>query len=112
MAERRLRSALCRSSVRALLALATVALACASNGQSDPAPTAAASQAATPAEEEAAPDVALLSADQLDDLVARVALYPDELLALVLPAATNPLQIVEAQRFLEARKKNTALKPK
>ena len=40
------------------------------------------------------------SAEALRDLAAPVALYPDDLLALVLPAATHPLQIVEAARFL------------
>jgi hypothetical protein len=39
----------------------------------------------------------LLSADELNTLVAPVALYPDEFLAVVLPAATIPLQIVETQ---------------
>jgi hypothetical protein len=53
----------------------------------------------------------LLSADELNTLVAPVALYPDELLAVVLPAATNPLQIVEAQRFLDQQKSNPDLKP-
>jgi hypothetical protein len=52
-----------------------------------------------------------LSAAQLDELVAPVALYPDELLALVLPASTQPTQIVEAGRFLEARKRDPQLAP-
>ena len=37
-----------------------------------------------------------------------IALYPDPLLALVLPASTNAIQIVQAQRFLEA---NTGKEP-
>src|SRR5690349_11325073 len=41
-----------------------------------------------------------LSAAQLETLVGPVALYPDDLLALVLPASTQPVQIVEAQRLL------------
>lgn len=44
------------------------------------------------------------SAEELDKLVAPIALYPDDLVALVLPASTNPLQIVMADRFLEKRK--------
>ena len=40
------------------------------------------------------------SAEGLRDLAAPIALYPDDLLALVLPAATHPLQIVEAAGFL------------
>ncbi len=40
------------------------------------------------------------SPEALRNLAAPIALYPDDLLALVLPAATHPLQIVEAARFL------------
>jgi hypothetical protein len=40
------------------------------------------------------------SAEQLDALLAPIALYPDTLLVQVLMAATNPLQIVEAARWL------------
>ena len=53
----------------------------------------------------------LLTADQLVELVGPVALYPDELLAITLPAATYPLQIVQAARYLEKYKKNPDLKP-
>ncbi len=53
----------------------------------------------------------LLTAEELNALVAPVALYPDELLAVVLPASTNPLQVVEAQRFLEKKKSDPNLKP-
>jgi hypothetical protein len=52
-----------------------------------------------------------LSSDQLDDLVGRIALYPDDLIGIVLPASTYPLQVVQAQRFLEQRAKNPKLKP-
>ena len=41
-----------------------------------------------------------LSAPQLRQLLAPVALYPDPLLANILAASTYPAQIVEAQRFL------------
>ena len=43
---------------------------------------------------------AALTPDQLDDLVAPVALYPDPLLAEVLAASTYPLEIVEAQQWV------------
>jgi uncharacterized membrane protein YgcG len=43
---------------------------------------------------------ALLSPDQLDQLLGPVALYPDPLLSELLPAATLPSQIVLADRFL------------
>ncbi|MCZ0945501.1 MAG: DUF3300 domain-containing protein, partial [Gammaproteobacteria bacterium] len=45
--------------------------------------------------------IELLDAEALETLVAPVALYPDDLLAVVLPASTYPLQVVLAARFLE-----------
>ena len=42
-----------------------------------------------------------LSANQLDDLVAPVALYPDPLLTQLLVACTYPLEIVEASQWLQ-----------
>lgn len=42
------------------------------------------------------------SPQQLQQLVAPIALYPDSLVAAVLPAATFPQQIVEADRWLQA----------
>jgi len=43
-----------------------------------------------------------LSQDQLDALLAPIALYPDELLTQVLMASTYPLEVVEAARFVKA----------
>lgn len=62
------------------------------------------------AEQQTAPEP--LSDDELEVLVARIALYPDELVALISAAALFPLQIVEAERFLEAREKKPDMKPK
>lgn len=45
--------------------------------------------------------------EQLDSLVAPIALYPDPLLAQVLAASTYPLEIVQAQRWLKANPKLT-----
>jgi hypothetical protein len=60
-----------------------------------------------------APDPAdALSEGELEVLVARIALYPDELVALVTSASLYPLQIVEASRFLDQVKGNASLKPK
>src|SRR4051794_30425104 len=53
-----------------------------------------------------------LSDDELEQLVARIALYPDELVAAICEAALVPVQIVEAERFLEKRTKDPTLKPK
>ncbi|HLK63526.1 MAG TPA: DUF3300 domain-containing protein [Bryobacteraceae bacterium] len=41
------------------------------------------------------------TADQLDDLVAPIALYPDQLLSQVLVASTYPLEVVEAQQWMQ-----------
>jgi hypothetical protein len=49
------------------------------------------------------------SPEQLEQLVGRIALYPDDLIAIILPAATNPLQVVQAERFLEKRKQDPKL---
>ncbi len=49
--------------------------------------------------------------EELEDLVAPVALYPDDLLAIVLPAAAYPLQIVQAARFLEELENDDSLQP-
>jgi hypothetical protein len=46
-------------------------------------------------------DVELFSAEQLDALLAPIALYPDPLLAQVLMASAYPVQIVQAQRWLD-----------
>jgi hypothetical protein len=42
-----------------------------------------------------------LSPDQLDDLVAPIALYPDPLLSQILVAATYPLEVVEALQWMQ-----------
>jgi hypothetical protein len=48
---------------------------------------------------------------ELQELVGPIALYPDDLLAIVLPATTYPLQLVQAQRFLEDLEQDPSLKP-
>ena len=50
-----------------------------------------------------------IPSDQLDSLVAPIALYPDQLLAQVLAASTYPLEIIQLQQFLT---KNKDLKDK
>ena len=51
----------------------------------------------TTAPQQAAP---ILSPQQLDNLVAPIALYPDPLLSQILAATTYPLEIIEAQQWL------------
>src|SRR5271166_3221453 len=60
-----------------------------------PAPTTETPPAETPAPQ--APPT--LRAEQLDQLLAPIALYPDALLAQILMAATYPLEIVKASRW-------------
>ncbi len=52
-----------------------------------------------------------LSPQELEKLVGPIALYPDDLVGIVLPASTNTLQIVQAARFLQKQKKDSSLKP-
>jgi hypothetical protein len=61
------------------------------------------------AQEAAAGSAATL--DEYETLVGPVALYPDELLGIVLPASTYPLQIVQAARFLEKHEADSDLEP-
>jgi uncharacterized membrane protein YgcG len=70
----------------------------------DQAPPADAAQAPSP--ETAAPPAdqpqpSHLSQQQLQELVAPIALYPDALVAQILAASAYPTQIVEAERFLQ-----------
>jgi len=60
--------------------------------------------ATTPAADE-------LSANEIETLIAPIALYPDELISIVLPASTFPLEIVQAARFLEKQKSDENLEP-
>ena len=73
-----------------------------------PAPSAEASAPAPPAEKpapapatESHPAAPEAKAEQLDQLLAPIALYPDALLAQILMAATYPLEIVKADRWLQ-----------
>jgi hypothetical protein len=74
--------------------------------------TAAAEAATAEASPQTAAALDKLSDDEVDALVTRIALYPDPLLAAVLQASTLPIQIVEANRFLERRAKDPKAAPK
>jgi hypothetical protein len=56
------------------------------------------------------PQAAQQSPEQLQQLVAPIALYPDALIAQILPAATYPEQIVEAGKWMEKHKEQTTEK--
>lgn len=47
---------------------------------------------------------------QLDKLVGPIALYPDDLIGIILPGSTYPIEIVQADRFLDKRKTDKNLK--
>src|SRR6202012_4276841 len=103
---------------RGLFALAVAAALAADpllvKAQQSPAPaatpappeTAAPAPAATPAgaETEQPPADSMFSRDELEKLLAPIALYPDPLLAQMLPASAYPVQIVQAQRWLDKNK--------
>jgi hypothetical protein len=54
----------------------------------------------------------VLKQEELDQLLAPIALYPDDLLAQILTASTYPLEVVEAERWIKKNKdlKGDALK--
>ena len=56
-------------------------------------------------------DIPLLTTVDLEELIGPIALYPDDLLAIVLPASVYPLQIVDAARFLDDVKVDPELEP-
>ena len=89
------------------LLMATPVAVSAQTTDNPPAP----SSSAQPASQQP-PSAELLKPEQLEALVAPIALYPDELLANVLAASTYPLEVVQADRWLKAHKtlKGDALK--
>jgi hypothetical protein len=50
------------------------------------------------------PQAAQQSSEQLEQLVAPIALYPDALIAQILAAATYPDQVVEAGKWIQQQK--------
>ena len=60
--------------------------------------------ASAPAADPQAPQAARLNADQLDKLLGPIALYPDPLLAQILPASTHPHDLVMASAYLKGKK--------
>ena len=88
---------------KTLIALALLmAMPVAASAQTSDKP-ATPSPAAQPASQ-AAPAAELLKPEQLEALVAPIALYPDDLLVNVLAASTYPLEVVQADRWLKEHK--------
>lgn len=52
-----------------------------------------------------------LTPGQLEQLVGPIALYPDDLIGIILPATTNPIQVVQAVRFLDEHETDPDLTP-
>jgi uncharacterized membrane protein YgcG len=90
----------CLTSVALLFAtLPADALAAQDASQDAPPPV----QAAAPAQPQSqAPPYAQQTDQQLQQLVAPIALYPDSLVAQILAAATFPEQVVEADRWVQS----------
>jgi len=80
------------TAIRSLIIAALILLPCSAVAQSSNQQNASAQPAAK------------LSSGQIDQLVAPIALYPDPLLSEVLMASTYPLEIVEAERWVNANK--------
>ena len=72
---------------------------------------AGAQPAQTDTPSEAAADAVVAQSDDVRALVAPVALYPDPILALVRQASTLPFQVMQAERFLAKRAKDSSLQP-
>jgi len=81
---------------QALALILFIAFAPLASAQTQPAPAPA--PASAPAQDQ------LLSAGEIDALLSPVALYPDNLLAQVLMAATYPLEVIQASRWLQQNK--------
>jgi hypothetical protein len=77
----------------------------ASQTQPTPAATPQPAPAASPQAQTAAPTAKLLKPEELAALVAPIALYPDNLLSLVLMASTYPVEVVKADRWVKENKK-------
>lgn len=85
----------CRRVLSALAIVVATAVGAAAQQPAPPAPTTAPPSAS---------DQTLLKPEQLEALVAPIALYPDALLANMLAAATYPLEVVEAGRWVKEKK--------
>jgi len=83
-------------------ALLTALMFALSPSMAQQAPAAPAAQAAS-----ASPTQQTFSQEDLDRLLAPIALYPDALLAQILMASTYPLEVVEAARWSKANAKVT-----
>ena len=96
-----------KTNLRLLGAISLLLIAAGPPASSQTSQPAEPASATATAEDEAAP----LSEDELEVLVAPIALYPDDLVATIITASLYPVQIVQAARFLDEKKKKPDLKP-
>lgn len=82
------------------LALATALAGCGKKEEAPAAPAAAAPPAAAPAPAAAVPARTSWTPEQMEELLAPVALYPDPILMQVLSAAGNPQEVLDAGNWL------------
>src|SRR5439155_18215198 len=100
-----------QSTFRRIIFQSVIAIACAALlgegnvavGQTPP-PQNAQSQVMTTTTPDTGQGAPKLSSDQLDSLVAPIALYPDQLLSQTLVASTYPLEIIQLQQWMEKNK--------
>lgn len=86
-----------KQTVQAVIAATAVIVCChCASAQAPAAPAPAEPVAAAPA---VAPQPPLFKPEEIDQLVAPIALYPDPLVAQVLMASTYPIEVVEAARW-------------
>lgn len=92
------------AAVLVCIAGAAAALAPRQGGPQEAAPSQPPSTGAAPtaAPSEVEPPAAKLTAQELDELLGSIALYPDPLIAQILPASTYPLEVVQAARWVRA----------
>jgi Protein of unknown function (DUF3300) len=94
-------------SVTALL-LGFILCACATTGPTSQEPSVTSESAIVPTASspplaaQDSPQAAIFRTEELEQLVAPIALYPDALLAQILMASTYPLEIVSAARWVQA----------
>jgi hypothetical protein len=84
--------------VLALVAFTVLGSAAVCGAQGQPSPAQEQQSQAVPASQQ------ILSTDQLDNLVAPIALYPDPLLSQILVASTYPIEVVEAIQWMQQNK--------
>jgi hypothetical protein len=94
---RGIRSTLCMELSRTALALILIAVVA-------PGDEAALAQSPQQSSAPSQPEPAALPADQLDALVAPIALYPDPLLSQTLVASTYPLEVIQLQQWMDKNK--------